>query len=101
VWGSGPEDVFAVGAEGTILRYDGARWYGMSTPTRVELRAVWGTGPTDVYAVGETGTILRFDGARWTRMTSPTRKILLGFERRPGGSPVVVGGQGLVLEAIR
>jgi photosystem II stability/assembly factor-like uncharacterized protein len=101
VWGSGPSDVFAVGAGGTILRYDGERWYRMSSPTQVELRAVWGTGPTEVYAVGEFGVVLRFDGARWRRMTSPTRNLLLGFEGRVGGTPTVVGAQGLVLEGER
>ena len=38
VWGSGPNTVFAVGSEGTILRFDGERWTLMNSadPDRVE-----------------------------------------------------------------
>ena len=101
VWGSGAQDVFAVGDKGTILRYDGSRWYAMPSPVTTDLRAVWGTGPTEVYVVGAVGVTLRFDGARWVRLSSPTTNFLLGFERRPGGSPTVFGEQGIVMEGER
>jgi hypothetical protein len=53
VWGSGPEDVFAVGLDGTILHYDGSAWSAMDTPfsssqSPPSLYAVWGSGPNDV-----------------------------------------------------
>jgi len=33
VWGNAPSDVFAVGARGTILHYDGTDWSAMSIGT--------------------------------------------------------------------
>ena len=32
VWGSSGRDVFAVGANGTILHYDGSAWSPMGSP---------------------------------------------------------------------
>ena len=37
VWGSSGSDVFAVGAYGTIVHYDGAGWSAMSSGTTEEL----------------------------------------------------------------
>ncbi len=42
VWGSGPDDVFAVGDLGTILHYDGHDWDMMPSGTDANLYAVWG-----------------------------------------------------------
>lgn len=79
MWGSGPEDLIAVGDSGTAARFDGRRWYPLETGTTRNLRAVWGTGPTDVYAVGEDGVALRWDGARWASINLPTEEWLLGI----------------------
>lgn len=54
----GPEVVFAVGDDGTILRYDGSAWSVMERVTTERLWDVWGSTPDDVWAVGEHGTIL-------------------------------------------
>ena len=81
---AGPNDVFAVGEGGTVLHYDGVRWYPMPNPTTKALRAVWGTSPTDVYAAGEDGVLFRFNGSAWTALDSHTTQILLGLSGRPG-----------------
>lgn len=52
VWGSSATDVWAVGARGTIIHWDGKAWTPFSSPTHRDLRAVSGSGPTDVIAVG-------------------------------------------------
>jgi len=77
VWGSGPADVFAVGAGGTILHYDGANWSGMVSGTTNDLLGVWGTAWNDVFVVGMGGTILHYDGANWSAMASGTANHLL------------------------
>jgi hypothetical protein len=84
--------LFAVGEAGTILRYDGIRWYQMTSPTTKALRTVWGTGPTDVYAAGEDGLLLRFDGATWTQVTSPTQGLLVQLFGPPGSPNVYAVG---------
>ncbi|MBN1343024.1 MAG: hypothetical protein JXQ73_10115 [Phycisphaerae bacterium] len=68
VWGSGPNDVFAVGANGCLLHCDGTGWAAMPHPASSSLTRVWGLGPNDVYAVGRSGTVLHYDGVEWSRM---------------------------------
>ena len=65
VWGASPTEVFSVGENGTILRYDGTSWLTQASPTMATLRDVTGTvtnisGETIAYAVGFDGTILRY-----------------------------------------
>lgn len=65
LWGSGPDDVFAVGKQGVIVHYDGSRATLMESGVEVDFEAVWGSGPDDVYAVGIGATVLHYDGTRW------------------------------------
>jgi hypothetical protein len=71
VWGSGPDDVYAVG---DTLRHSSGNgvWSAMSVPPDTGvLAAIWGSGADDVYAVGATGTILhRAQGGNWVAETS-------------------------------
>jgi hypothetical protein len=79
IWGSGPNDVFAVG--GTILHYDGTSWSAMASGTSAVLLGVWGSSSTNVFAVGAGGggvsvppnvkVILHYDGTSWSAMTVP------------------------------
>jgi hypothetical protein len=52
VWGSGPNEVWAVGGLGTVLHRNGATWSRVTTGTTNPLYAVWGSGPNDVCAMG-------------------------------------------------
>ncbi|MBN1343159.1 MAG: hypothetical protein JXQ73_10790 [Phycisphaerae bacterium] len=68
VWCVGPNDAFAVGAAGTILRYDGAAWSAMAyAAATTDLHRVWTSGPNDVFAVGGQSTALHFGGQSWKR----------------------------------
>jgi hypothetical protein len=58
VWGTGPDRIYAVGSEATILHYDGAGWSRMDTPTAGKLHDIDGTS-TDAYVVGEAGLVWR------------------------------------------
>ncbi len=95
VWGTAPNDVFAVGEAGTILHYDGAiGWQVQQAPTVDGLMGIWGTGPKDVFAVGDNGTILHFDGLSWKSMSSGTSAQLLGVWGT-GPKEVFAAGQDL------
>ncbi len=59
MWGTSSGDIYAVGSNGTILRYDGTGWSAITSGTDVGLGAVWGTASGDFYAVGRYGIILR------------------------------------------
>ena len=65
VWGSSATNVFTVGANGTVLHFNGSTWSHMASGVAWPLHAVWGSGPSDVYAGGHEG-LLHYDGSAWT-----------------------------------
>ena len=69
IWGASDDDVWAVGVQGQILRFDGKRWRAFDGGTRANLEHVWGSGPNDVWASGAAG-LLHWDGARWKLITT-------------------------------
>jgi hypothetical protein len=92
--GTGPNDIYAVGAAGTILHSsDGSTWTAQDSGTTVSLFRIWGSGPSDVYAVGQNGTILHSKGdGSWTREASNTTNDIHGIW---GSSPSNVYALGL------
>ena len=66
----GPNDVWAVGAQGTILHYDGC-WRVEYSPTTAALTSVWASPGGTVWAVGAEGTILRREAGIWSTVPAP------------------------------
>lgn len=91
VWGSAPDDVWAVGArilvpgpddaepEGdVVIHYDGTEWSRVTIPPLEEnptlsgsLFKVWGSGPNDVWIVGGSTTFYHWDGTTWEAHETP------------------------------
>ena len=89
VWGSGPDDVYAVGGHnaspaGAIVHYDGQSWTEISGPsvaspgdTLVLWQSIFGLSAHDIYVVGAgysptlTPLAAHFDGTQWTTFTLP------------------------------
>jgi hypothetical protein len=69
IWGSGPNDIWVVGGDGTLHHYNGTTWSVEATGSTV-VRAVWARSPTDVWAVGSGETILHYDGTKWSTMST-------------------------------
>lgn len=69
VFGFGPDDVWVVGDESTVLHWDGTSWTKLSTPfdedggltEKPDLHAVWGSSTNDVWIAGD-GAMLHFRG---------------------------------------
>jgi hypothetical protein len=78
IWGSGPNDVWAVGWFGTIMHWDGTTWTRFESGTQWPLFGIWGSGPNDVWAVGRYGTVLHWDGTTWSPSPSNTTVELVG-----------------------
>ncbi len=97
VWGSGPEDVYAVGEDFTILHYNGAAWSSVDYQADFTPTHVWGTASDDVFIVGDDGTILHFDGRSWMKMRSGTDEWLWDVWGVSGTSVFVVGSEGTIL----
>jgi len=93
IWGTGTDNVFAVGRPGFILHFDGAAW----TRTDVSagtLTSVWGTGPNDVYACGHEGVLFHYDGSSWSSLDSGTEENLYDVGLGPYGEIYIVGQDG-------
>ena len=63
VWGTGPHDVWAVGAKGQVLRYDGCEWTAPDAGTDADLWWVFGFEGGPVFLSGAGGTMLRWTAA--------------------------------------
>ncbi|MBN9163970.1 MAG: hypothetical protein J0I07_23585 [Myxococcales bacterium] len=66
IYGFGPDDVWAVGDDATVVHYDGKVWSRLATPldgvnVKPRLFAVWGSSPKDVW-IGGNGVMLHFEG---------------------------------------
>jgi formylglycine-generating enzyme required for sulfatase activity len=94
--------VFAVGARGTIVHYDGHHWSAMSSSAKTGLLGVWGSSGSDVFAVGNYGAIVHYDGKGWGNswqppVTSDRCDRLWGVWSASGGDTFAVGCAGMIV----
>jgi len=97
IWGTSASNVWAVGAQGTILRYNGSAWAKVASNTTSDLFGVWGSSASDVWAVGAGGTILHWTGSSWAGVASGTSKTIQGVWAWSASGAWAVGWNGLVL----
>jgi hypothetical protein len=75
IFGESPSKVWAAGADGTVLHFDGVAWsavgHGIPDLSGISLRGIWGE-EGHLYVVGDKGTVLHKVGANWTREPSLT-----------------------------
>lgn len=64
--------IWAVGANGTLLKGNGTTWTLKSQGPTEDLYAIWGVHDSNVWAGGKRGTLLHYDGRAWSAVTSPT-----------------------------
>ena len=73
VWGSSPDNVWAVGDRGTIIHWDGSQWSKVQSPTNLILWDIWGTSADNVYALhislANQSKLIHFDGTEWREIT--------------------------------
>ncbi len=93
--------VVAVGAGGTILRYDHTTdsWSPQTSGTTNALYGVTRTPPGGTFVVvGAAGTILHYDGTSWIPQTSGTTATLYGVDKVPMvAANFAVGAGGTIL----
>ena len=109
IWGTGRDDLWAVGWMGLILHRGADGWrhvHGCRVdaqgryPADAENTPLFDiTGMPDgrAWAVGDRGTILHFDGADWRPETSGTRAHLRCVTICPDGRVLAAGGDGTIL----
>jgi hypothetical protein len=96
VGGSSTTDLWAVGAKGTILHGDGARWVPSKSPVSTTLSSVSAVSVSDAWAVGYAGTVIHWDGTAWTVEVSNTTDSLYAVWSE-AGYVVAVGGSGTII----
>jgi hypothetical protein len=98
IWGSNANDVWAVGARGTIVHWDGTAWSTVRAPdpSAFDLQGVWGSAPNDIWAVGLRG-ILHWDGAGWSPPAGVPAMTLFGVWGSGAKDVWAVGARGVVL----
>ncbi len=65
IWGSAANNIWAVGANGRIMNYNGTSWTSVTSPTNRKLVKISGSAANDIWAVGDS-VLLRFNGTQWT-----------------------------------
>lgn len=100
VWGSSPEDVWAVGDRGTIVHWDGVEWKKVESPVNDQvLTDIYGTSANNIYAVAFSLTyqskIIHYNGIKWIHITNqlpepPGNLISLWIDKT--GKGFVTGG---------
>jgi hypothetical protein len=102
IWGSTPNDVWAVGElfsdggrAGALLHFDGSAW-SVETNDANGLNAVWGSAANDVWAVGNGGAILHWNGMAWSPSASGTTNVLNGVWGSSATDVWVVGDLGVL-----
>lgn len=99
IWGKSATDLFAVGAKGTILRYNGKTWAGMESGVAENLHGIWGSSATDVYGVGENGTMVHFDGTSWSALPVVVQETLRAVWGNSSDNAYAVSRNGSILES--
>jgi|GEM_PF-2030362 len=82
VWGIDNNNMFAVGDNGTFLKYNGSVWTQVASPSANHLRSVWASSANDVWAVGDNATVLHYNGSTLTQVivgTAGSYMNVLGF----------------------
>jgi len=75
--GVSSQDLFAVGANGSIFHYDGSLWSAQTSGVSDYLFAVWAANDHTAFAVGENGRVVRYNGRGWIPIVSGSTQDLL------------------------
>ena len=91
---------WAVGDNGSILRWDGASWSAVASSTTENLYGVHCVSANDCWAAGSGGTILHWNGSAWLATASGTTGTLQAISCAPltpghcfanGATPIFLG----------
>jgi len=96
VWGTSSANVYAVGAGGTILKWNGTGLSQETSGTTQDLNGIWGAAANDVWAVGNAGTVAHYNGTAWSVTTLATAANFRGVWGSAANNVYIVGDTGAV-----
>ena len=98
IHGTGSSNVWAVGATGSVILFDGSVWGSITAPLQADFTAVWETGSSDGLAVGRAvpprTNIVHWDGVKWVRVACGGATDLSGVWESGSNDGWAVGGSG-------
>ena len=99
VWGTGPDNVYAIGSKGVIVHFDGSTWRQELAGTAKDFVSLWGTGPNNIVAVGgrSNGMVARWNGTQWRHEILAGEPGLNGIWMNADGVAWLVGERGRIL----
>ncbi len=102
VWGTDARNLYIVGQNGSILRWDGQAFEEALVGTTDDLIAIWGAGPERIMVVGgrANGQIVFWDGLGWTSRSLAPRPGLNGVWMPDPETAYVVGQNGTVVKVL-
>ncbi len=67
LWGAAKDDLYAVGAAGTLVHWNGGGWTVQASPVAgtADLHGIFGTDAKHAWLVGWNGAMAAFDGLGW------------------------------------
>jgi hypothetical protein len=98
VAGSSLTDVWAVGADGVALRYDGTAWTQVDTGQTVPLWALFAPTSDAVFAVGNNGVAIRWNGEVWESLPTGVANNLYALHGVSAANVWAVGNRGTALQ---
>ena len=87
------EQLWAVGDNGRVVRFDGQTWSEMDCGCNANLRAVLPLGDDTVMVAGSVGTVRTFRDGRWTGMETETGCTIVSMASLGDDTVIAVGGE--------
>jgi hypothetical protein len=97
LWGTGPNNIWAVGDGGAILHFNGSGWSNVASGTTQRLRAITGTDANHVWFAGDTGVMLFWNGSTLSAQQSGTTRAINSLWALAPNDVWAVGSAGLIL----
>ena len=99
IWGTASNNVWAVGDNGVIRRWNGSVWSNVASGVTEDLQAIHGNGADNIVAVGLNATAVRWNGTTWSAENLPNGVTddLYGLWMAGSGVAVAVGERGRIL----
>ncbi len=91
--GSSNTNVFVVGDNGFVKRFNGTSWETLDAGTNETFSSVLALSPTEVYAGDLLGNIYLFDGTNWTVKGNPTGAAIVSLWGLSGEKLYIIAGR--------
>lgn len=99
ITGRSPREIYATGARGRLIVYDGQRWQPADLPFTQNFNALWSNGPSNIWLAGEGGVVAQVNLRAGTAKLLPsgTRSSLSAIGQSAAGRLLMVGDQGTLV----